>query len=391
MSNLNHYVRQLRPRTESYANHVDRVQDLLSEKIQKISANRGDVAEAILGAAVAAKFIKRPTDTVTLKDVESILAKVIIASPVETSVFDLEKVANIKDNIKFRVGLPKRAMDFISDRSNWQNVDDLFNSSIAYVNGDKRLNLQARKFSKNKRENEIYVNSDGTGDQKGTKADIKLTFDGKKSVNQISLKVQGGNQFMQVAGIGFDKQEKLWNTLGIDIASAKIPYEKHIKSMQTDLTFYDRDSVNASGEAEYLRLAAEQTYKIAANHLQTSLDNKDGNTIKKIADLIKSGATKDENVEVVKLERGKFSKAKFGKKYYENVKNSDLVVSYKRTTDPILLVYDKKLGPSKGKLVQFRAAFKIESSTSKGKKTYKPYLRNYVESGPLLFVLASDK
>ena len=177
---LTKYLHQVKPREESYVNHVDRIQGLLSEKIQKISANRGDVAEAILGAAVAAKFIKRPTDTVTLEDVQSILAKVIISSPVETSVFDLEKVANIKDNIKFRVGLPKRAMDFISDRSNWQDVDDLFDSSIAYVNGDKRLNLQARKFSKNKRENEIYVNSDGTGDQKGTKADIKLTFDGKK-------------------------------------------------------------------------------------------------------------------------------------------------------------------------------------------------------------------
>ena len=28
MSNLNHYVRQLRPRTESYTPHVDMIQDL---------------------------------------------------------------------------------------------------------------------------------------------------------------------------------------------------------------------------------------------------------------------------------------------------------------------------------------------------------------------------
>ena len=31
MSNLNHYVRQLRPRTESYTPHVDKVQNILSE------------------------------------------------------------------------------------------------------------------------------------------------------------------------------------------------------------------------------------------------------------------------------------------------------------------------------------------------------------------------
>ena len=59
MSNLNHYVRQLRPRTESYIPHVDRIQDLLSEGVVG-KYNKGDVAEAILGAAVAAKFIIRP-------------------------------------------------------------------------------------------------------------------------------------------------------------------------------------------------------------------------------------------------------------------------------------------------------------------------------------------
>ena len=165
-----------------------------------------------------------------------------------------------------------------------------------------------------------------------------------------------------------------------------------MKKLQTSLTFYDRDSVTKSGAADNIRLAAELTYKIAAEKLQTNLDKKDGKTIEKLAKLIKSGATKeDDNIELVKLQSGKFKKARFGKKYEENVKNAELVVSYKRLTDPIILVYDKNLGPSEGKLVQFRARYSIEGSKSKSGKIYRPYLRNLLETGPLLFELASDR
>jgi len=43
MSNLNHYVRQLRPRTESYIPHVDRVQNLLSEAYNIPLASEEDI------------------------------------------------------------------------------------------------------------------------------------------------------------------------------------------------------------------------------------------------------------------------------------------------------------------------------------------------------------
>ena len=46
MSNLNHYVRQLRPRTESYTPHVDRIQDLLVES-PKSDRYEKDVADTL--------------------------------------------------------------------------------------------------------------------------------------------------------------------------------------------------------------------------------------------------------------------------------------------------------------------------------------------------------
>ena len=360
---------------------------------QKISANRGDVAEVILGAAVTSRFWKNPAgEKVSEKDIRSIMRMVLKTNPVSLTRNDLEIDTKISDTIRFRVGVPKPAYAFLKQETEWNKISDLFKSCEAYVNSDRRLNLQSKVLAKNGKVNDIFVNSDGTGDQKGTKADIKLEVDGKKTRNQISLKVQGGDQFMQIGGIGFDKQEELWSNLGIDVSSAEEKYNAYMKKLQTKLTFYDRDSVTKSGAADNIRLAAELTYKIAAEKLQTNLDKKDGKTIEKLAKLIKSGATKDDdNIELVKLQSGKFKKARFGKKYEENVKNAELVVSYKRTTDPIILVYDKNLGPTKGKLVQFRARYSIEGAKSKSGKTYRPYLRNLLETGPFLFQLASDR
>ena len=39
MSNLNHYVRQIRPRTENYIPHVDKVQSLLHESVTTDATN----------------------------------------------------------------------------------------------------------------------------------------------------------------------------------------------------------------------------------------------------------------------------------------------------------------------------------------------------------------
>jgi hypothetical protein len=365
---------------------------LTEANLTKISANRGDVAEVILGAAVVARFWKHPIgEKVSESDIRSIIRMVLKSNPISLNRNDLEINTKISDTIRFRVGVPKPAYNFLKQEKEWDKISDLFQSSLSYVNSERRLILQSKALAKNGKINDIFVNSDGTGDQKGTKADIKLEVDGKKTRNQISLKVQGGDQFMQIGGVNFDKQEELWSKLGINVSSVKKQYNDYIKKLQTSLTFYDRDSVTKSGAADNIRLAAELTYKIAAKELQDKIDKKDGEIIKKLSNLIKSGATKDDdNIELVKLQSGKFKKAKFGKKYYENVKNANLIVSYKRSTDPIILVYDKELGPIKGKLIQFRARYSIESTKSKTGKTYRPYLRNLLETGPLLFELASD-
>jgi len=49
MSNLNHYVRQLRPRTESYIPHVDKVQNLLSESYTTPISSAKDIDKFLKG------------------------------------------------------------------------------------------------------------------------------------------------------------------------------------------------------------------------------------------------------------------------------------------------------------------------------------------------------
>ena len=47
---------------------------------------------------------------------------------------------------------------------------------------------------------------------------LKFEVDGKTTKNQISLKVEGGDQFAQVAGVGWEKQVEIWGKLGLDVS-----------------------------------------------------------------------------------------------------------------------------------------------------------------------------
>ena len=367
----------------------------LREAKMKIDANRGDVAEVILGAAVTAKFYSAPTSKVDRKQIETVLKKVISSKKVTIKRPDIMKgTTKINDDVRFQVGVPSKAWTFISNSKNWDSVDDLFKSSIAYVNSDRRLSLQAKAMATNSKQNDIFINSDGTGDQKGTKADIKLMIDGKPTRNQISLKVKGGEQFAQVAGVTYEKQTIIWGKLGIDVSSAKSKYEKHFQKVDFETRFKDRDSINKTDVGENMRLAASETYKVAHKKLKDGMEKGDAKMITNLANFIKSGAIKDEdNIELVKLTGGTFKRAKFGKKFIENFKvlAPKLKVEYVRKTDPIVKIYDPTIGPGQaGTLIQIRGKYTAESSGKGDKKVYKPYFRNIVEAGDLFFKIATD-
>tara|TARA_R110000822_G_scaffold155280_1_gene295066 strand:+ start:244 stop:1344 length:1101 start_codon:yes stop_codon:yes gene_type:complete len=364
-----------------------------------IDANRGNIAEVILGAAVTAKFHTAPVSVVTYNMVTEILRKIIGDNKIILSRADrTSRETNVSDKIRFAVAVPAKDWKFMSAPSNWPAVRDLFNSAIKYVNSDRRLGLQASVLFTNQKYNDIFINADGTGDQKGTKADIKLEIDGKQTVNQLSLKVSGGEQFAQVAGVTFEKQVTLWGKLGIDVAKAKPNYDKYFKRINLETRFSSRSLINDSDVKDNLRLAASEAYKIATKQLQIGFKNSDNNLINGLASFIRFSATLDDpNIELVKLTAGgSFKRAKFGKQFQENMLAfiPNLKVEYSRLTDPIVNIYDPSIGNSssaKARLIRIRGKYSAEATKFQGEKVYRAYFRNIVEAGDLMFQIATDR
>lgn len=360
----------------------------------KIDANRGDVAEVILGAAVTTRFLYPPQQEIRIskKQVFSVLQKVLRSKSVALKRPDMQKgTVKIDDNIMFKVGVPQKAWNFISDKANWRLVDDLFDSSIAYANSERRLRSQAYNMFANNKKDKIFVNSDGTGDQKGTKADIKLLINGKEAPQQISLKVAGGEQFGQVAGVTFDKQIEIWGRLGVNIRPAEKAFNDKLKGVDLKMRFSDRGAVGMKTLELAIRAAVGESYKVAAKQLKSRLP------IDKLTSFLKIAASKgDARIELVKLVNRKYKKAKFGRQFEKNLKEllPKLTVEFEQTTDAIVHIYDKSRGPrssSAARLIRVRGFFQRPSSMAGGVKTYGVYLRNIIEAGDLLFEIATDR
>ena len=145
----------------------------------KISANRGDIAEGIMGAALTAKFIKRQSGQtvrdlpqVNATDVDAVLAKFFRSGgtykktvrdvpkpyeyiPTNAPGDKIETTINIireltfSDKIVFKLTLPQAAMDFLSKQSNRTQVRDIFERAIRYANSDPTFIREADRLATN--------------------------------------------------------------------------------------------------------------------------------------------------------------------------------------------------------------------------------------------------
>jgi hypothetical protein len=100
--------------------------------------NRGDVAEALLGASLTAKLVKRGGDRIGkigVDDVKTILNQAIARGDNTMVVRIQDKNSEIADNINFYLRLPTGSLAFMKNPANWDRVQDLFSSAIEYCNG----------------------------------------------------------------------------------------------------------------------------------------------------------------------------------------------------------------------------------------------------------------
>ena len=185
--------------------------------------NLGDIAEAILGAAISAKFA-RGGRTVTKNDVIRILKDVVAAGTAEGTT-DYQTVGVIDDDFKFTLTLNSASMKplkiWINDEDPMGPVQDLtllteyevkketllgmqkqVTDAVEYANKNKRATTAVDKAKLElEGKNEISIISDG-GDatqQSSTKVDLKLEYDGKPQ-RLLSLKAGAVKQFGQISG-----------------------------------------------------------------------------------------------------------------------------------------------------------------------------------------------
>ena len=363
--------------------------------------NKGDLAEAILACGVAAKFFD-PTAVVSKVSIEKMLGKVLSTRKTELERGDMSAKTTVKvsDTITLSVGIRAREWEFISNRKNWPLIEWQFTSVAKYCNNYKRLLKYASVLYRNNKENQIIVDADGLTDQKGTKADIKVKIDGKVVNMQMSLKVTGGDQIGQMSGVPFDRQINLFELLGVDVSPARKKYEEKLKEVDITYAFTSRDlikSPQARKIQDVVRQANAFVHQEAADKLEKLMRSKNTAFIEKLTDFLRKAATgNDPTIEVVKLSTKGYKRAKFGKKYVQNMKDAmdHLKVEYRRKTgDPETIVYDPRVGESNNssaRLFKVRAKIIYESKKSKGAKVYPIYVRNLIESGDLMFDLASD-
>lgn len=382
-----------------------------------VDYNKGDVSEAILAAAIAAKFKKRINTSdfkatnvpikvgnlppITKPDVEEILSFLVKSFRYSTSVRDIDRLAktttNVYDNIQVSVSIPQKSAEFLKKRSNWSKVSNIFTSAISKVNTDPRLRAKAYGLSVNKKNDTIIVRAVGTEAQTATKVDIRVEIinQGQRlpnKSNQISLKYDAP-QFAQSVGLEFENFGKIFDALGLN---NYLKYNQMFLSEVMDVypdiigkKFDSRDAIKSSNEVKALKRVAKEVFATIADQLEDKLAGFGREQFRRsLAAYCKERATKNESgVELVKFTtRGGSVTQTFGQSFFENVANADLKVHKDLGgSDPKILIYSGTSATKANTLIQFRYRTDATSKDKNGK--YKILMRSYVESGDLLYKL----
>ena len=383
----------------------------------KISANRGDIAEGIMGAALTAKFIKRQLrqtvdnlPQVNATDVDAVLAKFFrldsggiyrktvrdVPKPFDfipqgAPGNEIETIVNIVrelmflDKVVFKLTLPQPAMDFLSKQSNRTQVRDIYDRAVRYANNDPTFIREANRLATNAKNDKILVDADGVSNQNETKVDIGLFANGKKIGKQISLKAESGKQFAQIRGFGIAEFDKLFaDNLGI-IVDNKVKNEVNnfIKEFNvTDaFSFRAQTSKDVTGSVwgTKLKKAAKIYYQGAEKVIKTQIDSL--NFRRKLAATIRYGATRgDDDIQLVKLAgaQGGYIQRTFGPEFEDAIENADLSVVSNFTDNPTI-----KINNNNKLLVKFRARVDAETRAD----GYKILLRQVLEAGTGFFYL----
>lgn len=279
------------------------------------NANLGDIAEALICSGLAQTYIKKG-QKVTDKEVVA-FAKKIVASgnnkTLKTIVIDTNK--KTKDEVSCRINIPLEAQKVILNAEKFvikPDLQDIILSIVKYCNTDTRTNTDAKKFSNNGVVDKIEIIADGVGDQKGTKIDIFVKYNGKSTQGNLSLKA-GSNRLGNFdRGTPFDFDTHIGGLfkelLDLPVPNIKKEYDKQIKiyeKISEKFTFpkRDREDPRIKPGIEALRKAIDLVNTEAVKLINTAFvkNNYKDKLIKKI---VYSATRGDKTMSILDLVRG---------------------------------------------------------------------------------------
>ena len=329
--------------------------------------NRGDIAEAILGASLTAKLIKRGSDrigTIGDSDVKAVLARAVKAGD-ELSYTVEDKKSQIADKIVFTLRLPSGSMNALKNPDNWDKFGDLFTSAAKYVNsGDAEK--YSNHFYQNGKVDEVYIISDGVSNQKGRKTDVQAVVKdpatGKvRDLRNVDISLKADSNIYGQQGTGglqagkqvwLQKAQLLFGELGVSIS---------MPARHTDIT-------------DFWRQVYKQATKQLNQHFSHYTATQETVFIEKLANLIeKHGSAGNKNLKLLSFEKGDFSIHSFS------------LVKQRLIAAKIDFGAELTIGPRSGKpsiIISDRSSGKVLTAIryfQSGDKS-----SNYFEKGPLL-------
>ena len=330
--------------------------------------NKGDTAEALLGAAMFAKLQKRQGDTIgqiSSQDLWNVFDKL---KPIETEedyMVTSKDLGGATDTLWFKLRIKNTVRNALSNSEMRKKLDDWAQSPINFVNS-KDGTEYALEFYKNGEPDEVGIISDGLTGQTEKKTDVYIvvrdpvTGEVGRELLPISLKA-GAEQFAQHSGSKFVAMEEMFDRLGIELPNLQNRYDSMI---------------NTDKKIE----AASMIYQYAADRINDRVndDKSEAAFIEKLAGALKFWATNDmDNVRVVTFKpKGKFDILRFDN-LLPKMKEIKLQADFIPGDNPKIQVSD----PEQGILFQMRTYLQGAGTST--------YQRNVIEKGPLLTKLAN--
>jgi len=344
--------------------------------------NKGDVAEGILGAAMATAFISGGNQ-ISVADVEAFLddlnqkenERAGTNKTAKVLTKPIERQDGTIDTITCVIRLSTINFNDLMNKDKRSALTGLFNAAVAYANSEEALEATLA-VATNGEDNKVAVVSDGVSGQTSTKIDIKVFLDGvATSIGRISLKAGGTDQLGQVG--------KTWEAIsGLFKVMFGIEIDENLRDGWNKAVEKGPNRTKAGVQAEAKKIYAN------ANEKLDKLLNPVGDDVEAEIDLIQTIAAgmnyqvalEEEGVILIHLDAGDFKVLDFA--MLEDVlreKEVDLGSVLKLGgLNPVIQIIDRKAGNKP----LFQVRFKTEGEGST--------IRHYVEKKPYMVALLAE-